>query len=42
MAEAVETPTGTDTAKHLRSGGIRHQVVVGPKFLYALFNPHGT
>ncbi|SFR97157.1 hypothetical protein SAMN05216559_1789 [Halomicrobium zhouii] len=39
MAEAVETPNGTDTAEHFRPGGIRHQVLVGPKFLYALFNP---
>lgn len=40
MAEPVETPIGTITAEHFRPGHIRHQVVVGPKFLYALFNPH--
>lgn len=39
MAEPVETPIGTVTAEHFRPGHARHQVVVGPKFLYALFNP---
>lgn len=39
MAEPVETPIGTITAEHFRPGHVRHQVVVGPKFLYALFNP---
>lgn len=39
MAETVETPIGTLTAEHFRPGTIRHQLVVGPKFLYALFNP---
>ena len=39
MAEPVETPIGTVTAEHFRPGHVRHQVVVGPKFLYALFNP---
>lgn len=39
MAEPVETPIGTVTPEHFRPGHVRHQVVVGPKFLYALFNP---
>lgn len=39
MAEPVETPIGTVTAEHFRPGHVRHQAVVGPKFLYALFNP---
>mgnify|MGYP000427533781 CR=1 FL=1 len=39
MADPVETPIGTVTAEHFRPGHVRHQVVVGPKFLYALFNP---
>lgn len=39
MAEPVETPIGTVTPEHFRPGHMRHQVVVGPKFLYALFNP---
>ena len=39
MAEPVETPIGIVTAEHFRPGHVRHQVVVGPKFLYALFNP---
>ena len=39
MAEPVETPIGTVTAEHFRPGHVRHRVVVGPKFLYALFNP---
>ncbi|AUX07712.1 hypothetical protein AArcSl_0054 [Halalkaliarchaeum desulfuricum] len=30
---------GTVTPEHFRPGHVRHQVVVGPKFLYALFNP---
>src|SRR6056297_2213516 len=39
MADSVKTPLGTVTAEHFRPGHVRHQVVVGPKFLYALFNP---
>lgn len=39
MAEPVETPIGTVTAEHFRPGHVRHQVFVGPKFLYALFDP---
>lgn len=39
MAEPVDTPIGTVTAEHFRPGSVRYQVVVGPKFLYALFNP---
>jgi predicted nucleic acid-binding protein len=38
MAEPVETPIGAITPEHFRPGHVRHQVVVGPKFLYALFN----
>lgn len=39
MADPVQTPIGTITVEHFRPGWIRHQVVVGPKFLYSLFNP---
>lgn len=39
MAEPVDTPIGTVTVDHFRPGRVRHQLVVGPKFLYALFNP---
>lgn len=39
MADPVDTPIGTVTAEHFRPGHVRHQLVVGPKFLYALFNP---
>jgi predicted nucleic acid-binding protein len=39
MAESVQTPIGTITAEHFRPGHTRHQVVVGPKFLYSLFDP---
>jgi predicted nucleic acid-binding protein len=39
MAEPVETPLGMVTAEQFRPGHVRHRVVVGPKFLYALFNP---
>lgn len=38
MAEPVQTPIGTITAEHFRPGQVRHQVVVGPKFLYSLFD----
>lgn len=40
MADSVDTPIGRLTADHFRPGHIRHQVFVGPKFLYALFNPN--
>ena len=39
MAGPIETPIGTITAEHFRPGHVRHRVFVGPKFLYALFNP---
>ncbi|UPM41694.1 type II toxin-antitoxin system VapC family toxin [Halocatena salina] len=39
MAEPIQTPIGTITAEHFRPGRVRHQVIVGPKFLYALFDP---
>lgn len=39
MANPVETPVGTVTVEHFRPGHVRHRVIVGPKFLYALFNP---
>lgn len=39
MADPVDTPIGTLTVAHFQPQGVRHQVVVGPKFLYALFNP---
>ena len=39
MADPVETPIGRVSADHFRPGRIHHQVVVGPKFLYALFSP---
>lgn len=39
MADPVETPIGTVTPAHFQPRTVRHQVVVGPKFLYALFNP---
>ena len=39
MAEPVETPIGTVTVEHFRPGDVRHQVIIGPKFLYTLFNP---
>jgi predicted nucleic acid-binding protein len=39
MAEPVDTPIGTVTPEHFRPARVRHQVVIGPKFLYALFNP---
>lgn len=40
MVDPVDTPIGTVTAEHFRPGRVRHQVVLGPKFLYALFNPN--
>lgn len=39
MAESVRTPIGTITAEHFRPGRVRHQVIVGSKFLYSLFDP---
>lgn len=39
MADPVETPIGTVTAAHFQPGPVRHQTFVGPKFIYALFNP---
>ncbi|MFT4921998.1 MAG: putative nucleic acid-binding protein [Halobacteriales archaeon] len=39
MAGPIETPIGMVTAEHFRPGRVRHQAAVGPKFLYALFNP---
>jgi predicted nucleic acid-binding protein len=39
MAESFDTPIGTVTAEHFRPESVRHQVVCGPKFLYALFTP---
>jgi hypothetical protein len=35
----VETPIGRITAEHFPPEQVRHRAVVGPKFLYALFNP---
>lgn len=39
MADPVETSIGTITIDHFAPAELRHQVVVCPKFLYALFNP---
>jgi len=39
MVEPVETPIGTVTAGHFQPSGVRHRVVLGPKFCYALFAP---
>jgi predicted nucleic acid-binding protein len=39
MAEPVETAIGTVTPEHFRPGHVQHRVMVGPKFVYALFNP---
>lgn len=39
MAEPVETPIGTVTPAHFQPGRMSHRLFLGPKFLYALFNP---
>lgn len=39
MPDSVETPLGTITPEHFRPGRVRHEAVVGPKFLFALFTP---
>lgn len=39
MSEPVDTPLGPITVDHFRPRAVRHRVVVGPKFLYAQFNP---
>lgn len=40
MTDSIETPIGRISPDHYRPGSVRHQVFVGPKFLYALFNPN--
>lgn len=39
MGEPIQTSIGAITAEHFRPGRVRHQVIVGPKFLYSLFDP---
>lgn len=39
MSEGVETPIGTIRPAHYYPRDVRHQIVTGPKFLYAMFNP---
>lgn len=39
MAEPVDTPVGEVTTEYFRPGSVRHRAFVGPKFLYALFDP---
>jgi predicted nucleic acid-binding protein len=39
MAEPIETPIGTITPAHFQPGQVSHRLFLGPKFLYALFNP---
>ena len=39
MAEPIDTPIGTITPAHFQPGQVSHRLFLGPKFLYALFNP---
>jgi predicted nucleic acid-binding protein len=39
MADPVDTPLGEVTPEQFRPGHVRHRLFVGPKFIYALFNP---
>lgn len=41
MSDPVDTSIGEITVDHYRpgSGTVQHQLMMGPKFLYALFNP---
>lgn len=39
MAEPVDTPIGTVAPAHFQPGQVSHRLFLGPKFLYALFNP---
>jgi len=39
MSDPIETSIGTVTGDHFRPASIQHQLMMGPKFLYALFNP---
>lgn len=39
MEEPIQTSIGPITAEHFRPGRVRHQVIVGPKFLYSMFDP---
>lgn len=39
MAPAVDSPIGPLTPERFQPEGVRHQAMVGPKFVYALFNP---
>lgn len=39
MTDSIETSLGQITADHFRPGSVQHKLMVGPKFLYAVFNP---
>lgn len=39
MSDGVKTPIGTIRPAHYYPSKVRHQIVLGPKFLYAMFNP---
>jgi predicted nucleic acid-binding protein len=39
MVAPVDTPIGTVTPAHFQPGQVSHRLFLGPKFLYALFNP---
>lgn len=39
MVKPVDTPIGTVTPAHFQPSQVSHRVFLGPKFLYALFNP---
>lgn len=39
MSDPIETSIGPVTVDHFRPGSVQHQLMMEPKFLYALFNP---
>lgn len=39
MSDGIETPLGTIRPAHYYPSGVRHRIITGPKFLYAMFNP---
>lgn len=39
MVDPVDTPIGTVTPTHFQPSQVSHRLFLGPKFLYALFNP---
>lgn len=39
MGSGIDTPIGTITKHHFSPSHVSHQIVLGPKFVFALFDP---